>query len=181
MTLANVSVRQADLVDLNSCCLLDPSYVTEYVWQMEKRQEEGVVAVTFRAVRLPRSMKVEYPRDTSDLLESWQRKNPLFVALDGEGTVRGYLSLVVQPWHGLGWIGNLVVDKGWRRCGVGTSLLGAAGEWAGRQKLRGLTLEMQTKNYPAISFARKHNFSLCGYNDHYYDNYDIALFFTRNL
>jgi ribosomal protein S18 acetylase RimI-like enzyme len=180
--LFGINVRQADLADLNACCRLDPSYVTEYVWQMETRHGEGTVAVTFRTVRLPRPMKVGYPRDTTEMLESWRRGDPFFVAVDEEkGLVRGYLELTVQPWHDMGWISNLVVDKSWRRRGIGTLLLRAARKWAGQRELTGLTLEMQTKNYPAISFARKHNFSLCGYNDRYYSNYDIALFFVQNL
>jgi GNAT superfamily N-acetyltransferase len=182
VALFGINVRQADLADLNSCCRLDPSYVTEYVWQMETRQEEGTATVTFRTVRLPRPMKVEYPRDPTALLESWRRGVPFFAAVDEEtDLVRGYLELTIQPWHDMGWVSNFVVDKSWRRRGIGTLLLNAAGEWARQQKLRGLTLEMQTKNYPAISFAGKHNFTLCGYNDRYYSNYDIALFFARNL
>jgi ribosomal protein S18 acetylase RimI-like enzyme len=182
IALSSVTIRRADLADLNACCRLDPSYVTEYVWQMETRQEEGTVAVTFRTVRLPRPMKVDYPRDTTELLAGWRHGDPLLVAVDDEeGLVRGYLELSSQPWHDMGWISNLVVDKNWRRRGVGTLLLRAAREWAGQQKLTGLTLEMQTKNYPAISFAHKHSFSLCGYNDHYYSNYDIALFFAQSL
>jgi hypothetical protein len=40
---------------------------------------------------------------------------------------------------------------------------------------------MQTKNYPAIQFARAQGFVFCGFNDHYYMNQDIALFFGRGV
>jgi ribosomal protein S18 acetylase RimI-like enzyme len=43
-----------------------------------------------------------------------------------------------------------------------------------------MTLEIQTKNHPAISFAQKHGFQFCGYNERYYPNGDIALFFSRS-
>jgi ribosomal protein S18 acetylase RimI-like enzyme len=42
-------------------------------------------------------------------------------------------------------------------------------------------LETQTKNHPAICFYRKHGFVFCGFNDRYYTNQDIALFFAQNL
>jgi hypothetical protein len=40
---------------------------------------------------------------------------------------------------------------------------------------------MQPKNYPAICLAQKLGFDLCGYNDRYFANQDIALFFAKNL
>ena len=35
------------------------------------------------------------------------------------------------------------------------------------------------KNYPAICLAEKMGFELCGYNDHYFANNDIAIFFSK--
>jgi ribosomal protein S18 acetylase RimI-like enzyme len=46
---------------------------------------------------------------------------------------------------------------------------------------RRIILEMQPKNYPAIKLTQKLGFELCGYNDHYYANQDIALFFSKWL
>jgi RimJ/RimL family protein N-acetyltransferase len=40
---------------------------------------------------------------------------------------------------------------------------------------------MQSKNHPAIQLAHKLGFEFCGYNDHYFSNQDIALFFSRPL
>jgi hypothetical protein len=44
-----------------------------------------------------------------------------------------------------------------------------------------MVLEMQPKNHAAISMAQKLGFDLCGYNDRYYSNRDIALFFSRSV
>jgi ribosomal protein S18 acetylase RimI-like enzyme len=44
-----------------------------------------------------------------------------------------------------------------------------------------MVLEMQPKNYPAIQLAQKLGFDFCGYNDRYYANRDIALFFAKGL
>jgi len=41
-----------------------------------------------------------------------------------------------------------------------------------------MILEMQSKNYPAISLARKMGFVFSGYSDRYYPDREIALFFT---
>jgi hypothetical protein len=40
---------------------------------------------------------------------------------------------------------------------------------------------MQSKNYPAVHMAMKLGYEFSGYQDHFYANGDIALFFTRYL
>jgi ribosomal protein S18 acetylase RimI-like enzyme len=173
-------IRPAELGDLNACFTIDHSYQTGYVWQMEEREEEGYVTVTFRTVRLPRTMGVDYPRDKDYLLDNW-RRGECFLVADQDGEVRGYLDMIVQAWHATGWLNNLVVGKRYRRQGIGGALLKAAIEWAREQGLRQLMLETQTKNYPAICFYQRHGFVFCGFNDHYYTNQDIALFFAQSL
>jgi hypothetical protein len=42
-------------------------------------------------------------------------------------------------------------------------------------------MEMTTKNNPAICMARKLGYEFCGYNDHYYETQDIALYFGRSI
>jgi RimJ/RimL family protein N-acetyltransferase len=64
---------------------------------------------------------------------------------------------------------------------VATALVGAARYWALDNELDKIMLETQTKNYPAIRFAQKHRFVFCGYNDRYYSNGDIAVFFSSTL
>ena len=79
------------------------------------------------------------------------------------------------------WVTDLVVLRRQRRQGIGTALLLASQDWALQKKNRRIILEMQPKNFPAISLAQKLGFDLCGYNDHYYTNQDIALFFSKWL
>jgi len=174
-------IREGDLKDLNACVLIDNSYVTDYVWQVqaEERPYEEIV-ITFRTVRLPRSMRVSSPRDTDFLLQDWQREECFLVA-EEEGEIRGYLDMTVQAWHRTGWINDMAVSKRYRHQGIGTALLRAALRWAKDHELRAVMLETQTKNYPAISFYQKHGFTFCGFNDDYYTNQDIAVFFVYSL
>jgi ribosomal protein S18 acetylase RimI-like enzyme len=176
-----MTVRKGELKDLNACVLVDNSYVTDYVWQIqaEERPYEEMV-VTFRTIRLPRSMRVTSARDTDYLLQDWQR-GECFLVAEEEGEIRGYLDMTVQAWHRTGWLNDMAVLKRYRRQGLGTALLRRALRWAREHQLRAVMLETQTKNYPAICFYRKHGFVFCGFNDHYYTNQDIALFFVHNL
>jgi len=171
-----VLIRPAVPADLEACSRLDSSYTTDHVWSMDVREEAGVVTVVFREVRLPREMRVEYPRRGADLLAGWERRDG-FLVVQKEGHLCGYVALTAQAEHGIAWVGDLVVDRARRRQGVGTALLRAACRWGHDEGLARLVIEVPTKNYPAICFCRARGLSLCGYNDHFWPSQDIALFF----
>lgn len=173
-----MNVRPAQLADLNICYEMDKGYATDYVWQMQSHEGERGIDIRFDTVRLPRTMKVEYPRLPEDLLVNWQEEACFLVAEDDSGQVIAFLDMVVQPWHNASWIRNLVVDPRHRRQGVATSLLRSARHWANENEMSKILLEAQTKNYPAIRFAQKQGFVYCGYNDRYYATGDIAVFFA---
>lgn len=173
-------VRPAMPADLEACSLMDSSYITDHVWGMDVREEEGVVTIAFRVVKLPREMRVEYPRRGSDLLAGWGRRDGFLVAHEG-GCLRGYVALTAQAEHGIAWVGDLVVDRVHRRQGIGSALLRAAARWGHDEQLSRLVIEVPTKNYPAICFCRSRGLTLCGYNDHFWPTQDIALFFGQRL
>jgi GNAT superfamily N-acetyltransferase len=140
----------------------------------------GTASAVFRTVRLPREIEVDYPRQGEDLLAGWRRRDGFIVA-EVDERVCGYATLALHPEHGLVWVGDLVVDRPQRRQGIGTALLKACAQWAGQRDMVRLTLEVQTKNYPAIEFCRACGLTFCGYNDHYWSSEDIAVFFTGRL
>jgi ribosomal protein S18 acetylase RimI-like enzyme len=78
-------------------------------------------------------------------------------------------------------VADLVVAPEHRRQGIAARLLQAGAEWARKAGLSRLMVEAQTKNYPAICFLERQGFAFCGYNDRYYANQDIALFFSSSL
>lgn len=174
-------IYPAELADLNRCFQLNMSYLTDYVWQMQSRENGRTIDVRFDTVRLPRPMRVEYPRSPDELLPHWQREECFLVARTGDDETLGFLDASPHPSPGLLWVSNLVVDQSQRRKGIGTRLLKAGRRWAVEHQLGQLMLEIQTKNYPAIAFAQKQGFQFCGYNERYYPNGDIALFFSLSV
>jgi ribosomal protein S18 acetylase RimI-like enzyme len=124
-------------------------------------------------------MRVEYPRATDELVEHWQQEACFLAGQYTNDELIGFVDAQPEPWQNVLWIYNLVVIPAHRRQGFGTMLLEAAHQWAITHNLSRVTLEMQTKNHPAISFAQKHGFQFCGFNERYYPNGDIALFFSR--
>jgi len=160
--------------------LLDHSCVTDHVWQMKAEESESQVSVTFHTVRLPRRMRADYPRDLEQLVEDWQRGEGFLVA-EVDGEVHGYIDLLARPWQRMGWVAHMAVDRAHRRQGVGRALIRHARMWARDHGLQTILVEATTKNYPALCFYQRLGFQFCGFNDHYYTNQDIALFFVQIL
>jgi ribosomal protein S18 acetylase RimI-like enzyme len=183
-----MTIRPAELEDLTACLRLDHSYFTEYVWQMDVHEATAGIGINFRTVRLPRPVLVQYPRDQEALLAAWHRHDCFLVATAGKGDtdtkldpIVGYLTMGAYDWHSTGWVADLVIAHEKRRRGTATKLLHAGKEWARNAGLRRLTVETQTKNHPALCFLERNGFTFCGYNDRYYANQDIALFFSLDL
>ena len=176
-----IEIRPASSTDIPELVSLDHNYTTDYVWQMEVQQtQDGLVGVQFREVRLPRSVRVEYPRRPQHLMDDWHNRSGLLVAIM-QGERVGYIGLSLGLAPLTAWACDLVVKRRVRRQGIGSALVIAACEWGEVHQCRNLILEMQPKNYPAIKMARKLGFEMCGYNDRYYANHDIGLFFAKSL
>ena len=75
----------------------------------------------------------------------------------------------------------MIVDRRQRRLGIGTAMLQASILWGRKNGLSKLMAPVQTKNYPGIRFCQKFGFVFSGFNDHYYPNRDIALFFSLRI
>lgn len=175
-----INIRPTVAADLSRLMAFDHSITSDSVWQLELRREMGQVNTTFREVRLPRSIQVAYPHNPFALADDWVRKSMMYTAFIESDPV-GYISLLERGTASVVWITDLVVDAKNRRKGVGKALLGAGQEWAESRSHRRLIFETQSKNLPAIRLAQKSGFDFCGYNDQYYINQDVALFFSRVL
>jgi len=176
-----IEIRPAIATDIPVLIELDHNYMSDFVWQMEIQQlEEGQLQIGFREIRLPRSIRVDYPRSPKSLLVDWNQRDGLLVAVL-EGETIGYASLMLNIAPVTTWVTDLMVKRRLRRQGIGSSLLLAAQEWGLEHESRNLVIEAQPKNYPAIRMAHKLGFELCGYNDRYFANRDIGLFFGKSL
>ncbi len=175
-----ILIRPAVSSDIRSLVALDHAYSTDHVWQMAFHPSGEEINVAFREVRLPRPMRVTYPRDPQRLVDEWTYAASLLVA-ESAGAVVGYQSINLGPAPRSAWITDLVVGLAHRRQGIATRLLGVARRWCQEEGLRRMILEVQSKNFPGISLARKLGFVVAGYHDRYYPDGDIALFFALDL
>ncbi len=175
-----IEIRPTTPADIPILVSLEHTFQTSHVWQMERLMDGSEMSITFREVRLPRTVRVEYPYPTSALEKNWMEHAVMLTAVMQDDPV-GYLRVNDQLVEDSAWVSAIVVREALRRKGIGTALVMAAQQWAAHRGLRRMILEMQSKNYPAVCFAQKMGYDFCGYNDHYYINQDIGVFFARFL
>jgi GNAT superfamily N-acetyltransferase len=168
--------------DIDACLSLDHQYETEYVWQMSVFEEVGLWQMTFKTEHLPRTMEVAYPVDERRLRLALPEEHCFLVALNRDTQeVIGYLTMRGDPTHRIALVHDLVVSRPFRRNGIGSRLLNVARRWAKERRLTLLSIELQTKNFPGITFCQQMGFTFCGFNDRYFQNQDIAVFFSQSL
>lgn len=177
-----IQIRPVLAADIPALMALEHHFKTDHVWQMEfhHEREQAQVVVNFRQVRLPRPIRVGYPRSPRSLATDWEDRSGILVAtLDGEPV--GYASLTLNRIPSTTWVTDLAVERHLRRQGVGSTLLLAASEWALHMDTHNLVLEMQPKNHAGIQMALKLGFEFCGYNDRYFPDHQIGIFFGKSL
>lgn len=173
-----IEIRPALTTDLAALAEIDHSCKTDYVWQMDRSFEVGQMAISFREIRLPRSVRIEYPHSRDQITEAWKKASVILMAVLG-GIPVGYVSIAEHSAPRTAWVTDLAVDEHYRRQGIASALLLSTQNWASPRNFRRILLEMPSKNFSAVHLALKMGFEFCGYNDQYYANQDIALFFSR--
>jgi ribosomal protein S18 acetylase RimI-like enzyme len=172
-----IEIRPAQIADLNTLLALDHSYHTSYVWQMDRSSEQGQIGIYFREVRLPRPVRIDYPNPPDKIAAEFGSAPGWLVAILERVPV-GYIQLKENRNTSTAWVTNMMVKEDLRHKGIGTAMILSGQNWASQRNLRRMVIEMQSKNYPAIQLANKLGYEFSGYNDHYYENRDIALFFA---
>lgn len=179
-------IRPAELADMDAIFALNHGYATDHVWQLSNQSSASEQSAVFRLTRLPRQIQVAYPHDERTLRQCLHRSDFVWVmqgdtSLEGSRDVLGYVAMSLLPWHNTGWIVAFAVDPKWRRKGLATQLLRAAIAQARSDGLHSVTLDVQTKNYPATRLCQTRGLRFAGYADNYYSSQDIALFFTYRI
>src|SRR3990172_8301390 len=124
------AIRPAISSDIQRLMAPDHSYSTDFVWQMALQTAAPTIEIAFREVRLPRPMRVAYPRRVERLADEWTERSVVLVG-DADDRTAGYLALAPAPAPEAMWITDLVVDPPFRRPGLGPRR-GGGGLWGGR-------------------------------------------------
>jgi len=176
--MAEILIRPAVSPDIENLSRFDHSVQTSRVWQMNQNFGEAEIRTGFKETTLPRVMRIKYPRSPETLINRWKDYSSILVGCIDHVPV-GYITLSTMFAHEMIWVKDLVVQKRWRKKGVGTTLIRAANDWAAARDYYRMTIEMSSKNYPGISLVKKLGFEYSGFNDNYFRNNDLAIFFAR--
>lgn len=178
----NFVIRDALAADVEACLLLDPVYQSEHVWRMTISPDGEGRQIHFRKERLPRPVENLYPVDEMRLRLALPREICYLVAVGKEEPIMlGYLTMRPEPIHQIAVVQDILVSQQFRRRGVGTKLLNVARSWAQEHGAKQLMVETQSINYPAIEFLQNRGLQFCGFNDQYFRNHDIAVFFGQQI
>jgi GNAT superfamily N-acetyltransferase len=183
-TRASILVRDGTEDDIAACLALDSRYETDAVMQVYLN---GTSAhgwdIGLQRQRLPRPVELSQPVNRTLIRSALDAHHCFLVAQsrDDEASLHGCLVLIADDAHAFGRIQALVVQSKSRRQKVAMRLLAACGTWAKEHHLNRLQAEVHTKNAPAIRFLESAGFSFCGFNDRYFSDESIALFFSLSL
>ncbi len=175
-----IEIRPISKNDLPALASIDARYETSHVWQLERITDETQVTVRLRLARLPRSVRVDYPRPSSLITPEWMAQAFVLAAYLHEQPV-GFVRTSERITPNTIWITDLVVKESERHQGIATALILAVHDWALHRNIKMISIEMQSKNYPAIQLAHKLGYEFSGYIDHYYSNHDIAIIFSGSV
>jgi len=177
-----VRIRDGLESDIPACLALDHRFETDFVWQMTLVGEGHRWQIAFNRQHLPRTLEGLYPADERRLRLALPPDQCFLVLVRrDEPEILGYLTMSSLPAHRLARIHDLVISHPYRRNRLGTRLLNVARQWAREHALERLVIEARTQNYPGIVFCQQSGFQFSGYDDQYFPNRDIAVFFSQSL
>jgi ribosomal protein S18 acetylase RimI-like enzyme len=99
----------------------------------------------------------------------------LYLVAEDAGRLGALLDVERERWRDTATVRNILIDRSYRRRGLGRELMTRVIVWARDHGLRGITLETQTNNLAACRFYQAMGFKLCGIDDHFYSNDDIGV------
>jgi streptothricin acetyltransferase len=163
MNLAIQEIDQDNIQDANRC---DGAFIVDA--KLVLSAENG--QVHFTIVSIPPYIK-RYPLDEVDFLAYLGNpdKTAFFAYLDGR--VAGQLRLC-RWWNRYAYIEDIVVDREYRRQGVGRALIQQAIRWAKGKRLAGIMLETQNNNIGGCRLYESCGFELGGFDRCLYQGID---------
>jgi len=183
---AQISVRRISLREARKLGPIDSGFQTDRVLRLHREERAGGYLWELKEEQLLSPFMKQYD---SGRLDEWLRLYADSAGIDGfcfalaslDEQAAGLLTWRSMAWNDTLWLVDIRIRPAARRLGVGSALVGFLKRVAIEQKVRGITVETQINNYPALCFYRGQGFEIAGFNDHLYANddlqrQDVALF-----
>lgn len=178
-------IRDGAAGDIAACIALDHTGETDTVLQMQMTQPEpNQWQIRLQEERLPRKIDLVMEANEARLRAALPEDRCFLVAAHRSAETAellGYLVMRPETADGVAMITDLIVSRPFRRAGIGSRLLNVARRWAREAGIQRLMIPTPTKNYPGVRFCQESGLVFCGFNDRYYPNQDIAVFFSQTV
>jgi ribosomal protein S18 acetylase RimI-like enzyme len=154
-------------------------YETNRVFHLSKQQTERGIDWSLRERELEGTVHKLYDDGHgTSWLETYSDAGPPeslhFLGAERSGRVEGLATWTVSNWNASLWLVDIRVRAECRGRGMGSALMDELVALCRKEDLRGIFVETQVQNYPAVCFYRRHGFTIAGFNDHLYTNQDLA-------
>ncbi len=173
------SCRALTLSEVRRLPRIPSGYETDRVFRVTREVDSEHIGWQLHEERLPHPFSKVYDHgDVDDWLESYQETSQpgsmrFIGAFDGSDLV-GLATWTHSSWNTIIWLADIRVKRDLHRQGIGACLMQAVKDEARKLGTRGIRVETQVTNYPAIQFYRRHGFVPAGLDDHLYSNLDSA-------
>jgi GNAT superfamily N-acetyltransferase len=174
------AIRSLCVQDLPRLGELDPNFSAESIIEVCKAGAGLNISWSLRERRLaqPDTQGRRYdllPADLEELQARLLAGDGLYLVAEDAGRIIALLDLELSDWNNAAWLWNILIDRAYRRQGLGRRLFARAVAWARQRGLRALLIETQSNNAPACHFYAAQGCDLVGLNDFYYTNEDLEL------
>jgi ribosomal protein S18 acetylase RimI-like enzyme len=174
-----ITIRPLTPADVPRLDHIDANFESDRFLDVEKSIDG--LSVTWQLIERPlnpRFVSTDYafqPGERAALIERLRQADGLYLIAEDGAQPAAFIDVEAERWRGAANVWHVFVDRARRRQGLGRALMQRATAWARDNHLRGVVCETQTNNWPACNFYLKLGFQLCGVDDHFYSNEDVAL------
>ncbi len=162
------AVKKLDIVELNSRNLKDVNRADttfEVRSRIIPRLENGEFIYTQE--ELTESFTKTYPPDELDYASYINNPDKIIYLAYLENDIAGQI-ILRKNWNKFAYIEDISVSSKYRRNNVGTKLIKTSIVWAKKKQMRGIMLETQDNNVPAVKFYESCGFKLGGFDGYLY-------------
>ena len=172
------TIRPLTSADVSRLGQIDANFESDRFLDLEKSIDG--LNVTWRLIERPLDppfVSTDYSIQPGELAEIAGRIHAGGIHLIVEDNARpvALVDVETQDWRSAANVWHILIDRAYRRQGFGTQLMQRVIDWARSARLRGIVCETQTNNLPACRFYQRLGFQMCGIDDHFYTNEDVAV------
>lgn len=174
-----ISCEAISLDEARGIGKIESSFTSDRVLRLHRDREGEVIRWILREERLQRPYSKRYDRGSvDDWLEAYAEPREFdrfrFMLARRQGQVLGIMTWEHVNWNDTLSLVDIRIRAEFRGQGAGWALVDALKTEARREAVRGIAVETQINNVPAVRFYEARGFAIVGFNDHLYTNRDIT-------